>query len=265
MLRSRFAPTPSGFLHLGNAVHLSILAELSAAKKWQIALRIDDLDTARTRPEYIEDVFSLVQWLNVPISIGPRDDRELRETWSQHHRSDQYAAARDALINSGASVYVCACSRREWEQFTGSGCPNNCKDIPLKTGESSLRMHRAGAPDVVVWRRDGFAAYHLASVVDDTWLEVTHIVRGQDLNESTQIQREISRWIPGNTFADVEVIHHPLVVDAAGCKLSKSAGSGAQPLARTEQMRARITEITQSLLPEALPDRAGESHRGVHQ
>jgi glutamyl/glutaminyl-tRNA synthetase len=234
---TRFAPTPSGYLHLGNAVHLRLLDMLAAENDWVIRLRIDDLDPARTRPEYVEDIYELVDWLEVPIA---------GEVWHQSDHLEDYRAARDELLQNGA--YVCACSRSEWAEHSGPGCPRGCSGLELRPGETTLRM-RLAEDDIVVWRREGIAAYHLASLVDDDAMRTTHVLRGEDLADSTRVQRKLAMRLQGSRFTDAEVIQHPLVTDTVGEKLSKSAGAQASPLPRTSQMREEIERIAESLLP----------------
>lgn len=225
---TRFAPTPSGFLHLGNAVHARLLAMLAEEDGWSIRLRIDDIDVDRTRPEYVADVLDLIEWLDVPIAGDVR---------RQSDHLDDYIRARDVLIEHGA--YVCACSRAEWAEYSGSRCPRGCADLELITGQTALRM-RLVEDDIVVWRREGIPAYHLASIVDDELMGITHILRGEDLLASTKSQRQLSALLPGNRFTDIEVVHHPLVTALSGEKLSKSAGAQAQPLERTPRIRDDI-------------------------
>lgn len=233
---TRFAPTPSGYLHLGNAAHLVLLAELAEDSDWQIALRIDDIDPDRTKPEYVDDILGLIEWLDIPITGDTR--------WQSRHRAD-YVAARDALMDRGA--YVCACSRTQWADHQGPGCPSGCTGLELIEGHTTLRMRLTDTDDIVIWRREGIPAYHLASVVDDDVMSVTHIVRGADLHEATRVQRILAERLPGSTFGAVEAIHHRLIEDPAGVKLSKSAGVRAEPLPRTVETRAQIEQSVRIL------------------
>ena len=232
---TRFAPTPSGYLHLGNAVHLRLLAMLAEVRGWQVALRIDDIDPDRTRPEYVADIRDMIEWLDVPIT---------GETRTQSQHMEEYARARDELVAQGA--YVCACSRTEWHRHAGPGCPRGCSKLDLVTGETALRM-QVGDDDIVVWRREGIPAYHLANIVDDDAMGITHILRGEDLREATAVQRSLAAYLPQSTFPDIEVLHHDLLSDDEGRKLSKSAGVQARPLARTAEVRARIEQTAYQL------------------
>ena len=229
---TRFAPTPSGYLHLGNAVHLRLLTLLAEERGWQIALRFDDIDPDRTRSEYVADIHDMLEWLEVPIT---------GETRSQSQHTEEYARARDELMTRGA--YVCGCSRSDWQGHTGPGCPGKCSELQLVTGETTLRM-QVGDDDIVVWRREGIPAYHLANIVDDDAMGISHILRGDDLREATCVQRSLAAHLPHSTFADIEFLHHDLLTDELGRKLSKSAGVQAQPLPRTYEARARIEQTS---------------------
>ncbi len=246
--RTRFAPTPSGFLHLGNAVHLATLSSAAELFGWELFLRVDDLDSVRVQAEYIDDIFDMLRWLDIAVTEGPVDAAQLHSTWSQQRRMESYVNARDALMDSDAPVYVCGCSRKLWQTHAGDGCPGGCMDLELTTGVNSLRMRQTHGADVVVWRREGLPAFHLASVVDDHVWGVTHVVRGADLIESTRVQREIAQWLPGNAFTQMVVVHHDLILDRHGHKLSKSSGAGAEPIQRTAEMRQEIERLSQDLL-----------------
>jgi glutamyl/glutaminyl-tRNA synthetase len=232
---TRFAPTPSGYLHLGNAVHLRLLTLLAEEHGWRISLRIDDIDPDRTRPEYVADILDLVEWLDVSIA---------GDVYRQSEHLDDYVRARDQLMARGA--YVCACSRTEWAEHHGLGCPRGCSGLDLVSGETALRIAVDGH-DIVVWRREGIPAYHLASVVDEDMMGITHILRGRDLLSATMVQRALAEQLPGSSFGGTEVIHHDLLLDAAGNKLAKSAGHQAEPLPRNVAVREEIERNAQQL------------------
>lgn len=112
--RTRLAPTPSGFLHAGNAWSFLITWLCARARGGSVHLRIDDLDTARLRPEYLEDIFASLEWLGLDWDTGPRDAADFRARHSQITRLGAYRAAleRLATVESGA-VFPCACSREK--------------------------------------------------------------------------------------------------------------------------------------------------------
>ena len=95
--RTRFAPTPSGYLHLGNAWSLALTWLLARSRGGSIHLRIDDLDAARLRPEYLEDIFASLEWLGLDWDGGPRDPADFLARHSQRLRLDRYRAALDVL------------------------------------------------------------------------------------------------------------------------------------------------------------------------
>lgn len=228
-MRTRFAPTPSGYLHRGNAVHALLCSWWARELGAELALRVDDLDTARSRPEYRADIDEVLDWLG--IACEPRFT-------SQLPRMPEYVAARDALIRGG-DTFACSCSR----SFLASGGACTCRErgIPLLPHESALRW-RCSQGEIVIWRRDDLPAYHLASVVDDHLLQVTHILRGADLAEATTLQRELATTLGLGGISTARVLHHALVLDADGVKLSKTrSATGAGPLPRTAQVRDAVT------------------------
>ena len=246
-MRTRYAPTPSGYLHRGNAAHLLLVASLAAQEGAEVVLRIDDADAARYRQEYLQDIFDVLDWLDLPWDVGPRSIADISD-WTQESRLHHYRQAREALVETG-QVYACECTRSDWQGYQGNECPGDCRARGLVevADTTALRVHLAGVSDPVIWRRDDVPAYHLATVVDDDLFSVDYVVRGEDLRESTHIQRELSRLLPDSAFHTAQVIHHPLISDPNGAKLSKSAGSQARPIERTQEVRAQITELAEQL------------------
>ena len=231
-MTGRFAPTPSGYLHLGNAANALLCAWQARSTGDELILRIDDLDRERHRPEYEGDILDLVDWLGLDPSTTIR----------QADRHEAYARARDRLLASGLA-FACRCSRSELAN--GHQCSCEGAGLALETDRTALRW-RSRHGDVVLWRRDGVPAYHLASVIDDEELGVTTIVRGEDLREATLVQAELARLLDLHGFLAAEVRFHALLTDASGAKLSKSQ-LGAGPLPRTDAMRARIHEAARAL------------------
>lgn len=248
--RTRIAPTPSGFLHLGNAVNMRVIALVAERDGLDIALRIDDLDADRARPEYVADVFATLDWLGIAPGIGPSSPDDLRDSWSQRHRMGEYRRVAGDLL-AGGHAFVCRCSRTEWADWTAPGCPGDCRDLELAEGRTLLRLSDDSGAGTVLWRREGIPAYHLASIVDDDLLGVTHVVRGADLAPSTDVQRRISRLITGSRFADAPVHHHALLVDEQGVKLSKSTLARGAALERSAAMRAEVEHLAQALAADA--------------
>lgn len=245
--RLRMAPTPSGFLHLGNAYNF-ILTWLAARYQpgAKLLLRIDDLDADRKRPEYVQDIFDTLQWLGLDWDEGPRTADDFEENWSQHRRMSMYLKMLEEL-RSGNWLFACGKSRRELALFQGN-YPIEFRDqgLSLDSPDVAWRIKTLCSetdipPDFVVKRRDGVPAYQIASLADDLHLGITHIVRGEDLRSSTAAQQFLAKCLAREKFAAIHFLHHPLLVDATGAKLSKSAGATAiKTLSRQDLTPARI-------------------------
>jgi len=237
--KTRIAPTPSGFLHLGNVLSFAITASLARESGAKLLLRIDDLDQARVNKEYIHDIFDTLNFLEIPWDEGPRNAKEFEESYSQLHRMDLYNAALKQLADGGF-VFSCTCSRKQTD------CTCMDKQIPLATENASWRLITGGYPKLsvknyngeiikaalpaemqnfIVKKKDGFPAYQLTSVIDDLFYGVDLIVRGDDLWPSTLAQHELALALSKNAFGDIAFYHHPLLMEASGKKLSKSAGA----------------------------------------
>lgn len=262
---TRFAPTPSGYLHRGNAVNALLVSWLAQQEGGRVALRIDDVDAQRLRPEYVTDIFDVLDWLGIEWQVGPRDPRDLPTSWTQARRLERYRGVVSAARAAGAPLYVCRCSRSMLTGPPSGGCPGGCRhrDHRLVPGESALRLHvplgtvraidgsdvdvPATIGDVVVWRRDDLPAYHLASVVDDEDLGITHIVRGADLRESTAVQQLLADALGLGGFGAATVLHHGLLTGPEGAKLSKSQVGHSTLLVRDEATLAAVREAAQRL------------------
>lgn len=230
---TRIAPTPSGYLHLGNAVNF-VLTWLAARQRGgQVWLRIDDLDADRKRPEYVADVFETLDFLGLDYEFGPSGPDDFERNWSQRHRLEQYEQTLEALVKTGA-VYGCGLSRKQLTAYAGNDWAQvRTQNLPLDAPNVTWRFQAEGNGeyDFVVRRRDGLPAYQIASLTDDVGFGVTHLIRGQDLLGSTVMQRQLAgrlgqtavRWA---AFLGTLVWHHPLLLDGDGQKLAKSAGSG---------------------------------------
>jgi len=229
--RLRMAPTPSGFLHAGNAVNF-VLNWLAARHTpgARLLLRIDDLDADRKRAEYVQDVFDTLYWLGLDWDEGPRDALDFEQHWSQHTRLALYHSALDAL-KARDHLFACAKSRRDLEPFPGLYPPAfRNQHCSLVDPEVAWRIRTPDdfiLPDFVVRRRDRLPAYQIASLADDRFFRMTHIVRGQDLADSTTAQRYLAVCLDWTDFARVQILHHPLLLNDSGEKLSKSAGATA--------------------------------------
>ena len=214
--RGRFAPTPSGPLHLGN-VRTALLSWLRARlSNGQWLLRVDDLDTPRIRPGAIESVLQDLRWLGLNWD-GP--------LVLQSRRRGLYGSFLSTFRRQGY-LYPCRCSRRELGGATIY--PGTCSRLDQDWGLRDARLPawrlRVAEPfdtvvgDVVLRRADGVIAYHLATSIDELALGINEVVRGQDLVSVCAAQRAV---ITSLGMASPRYGHVPLLFDASGQKLSK--------------------------------------------
>ncbi|MBM3688355.1 MAG: tRNA glutamyl-Q synthetase [Actinobacteria bacterium] len=243
MALTRYAPTPSGFLHAGNVANLERTAELARQLGAAVALRIDDADATRYRREYVDDIFRVLAVRGLDWDLGPRDTDDFEANFSQRRKTDYY---REVLLESGLTTYACVCSRTTQCQTPTGGCVGHCRTAghAWRPGHTALRVsvppstsiHVGGEMvrldleigDLVIWRRDDLPAYQLVSVIEDRDLGTTHIVRGADLLASSAAQIFLARAIGADNVVTATYVHHALVVDAEGRKLSKSTMSSRE-------------------------------------
>lgn len=259
---TRIAPTPSGFLHLGNAYSFLITKALAEKHRAKILLRIDDLDRERYRPEYVEDIFDTLDFLEISIDQGPKNLREFESEWSQIHRMERYGLALEKVKASG-KVFACDCSRKKIQQLDASGYYlGQCIDrkYALDKPETSWRMDTQESDFVqfteyldlkkseliprdaafyIVRKKDGLPAYHLTSVVDDVHFGVDLIVRGSDLHSSTLAQVDLARTIDAAGFSSIVFHHHALIKGLNKEKLSKSEGATSIQYLRKQGKKLR--------------------------
>ena len=236
--RGRFAPSPTGALHRGN-LRTALLSWLEARRHggaW--LLRLDDLDTPRNRPGAEEAILADLQWLGLDWD-GP--------VLRQSERRGLYASVLSALRRA-ERLYPCRCSRRLLADISAphgglTVYPGFCRQRPASWGaeqgrlpswrlrlpagtlrwreESGCGGHLDGASavgDVVLRRADGVVAYHLATAVDELWLGISNVVRGEDLWSSTGAQVAVIQALGAEPPA---YTHVPLWRDASGQRLSK--------------------------------------------
>lgn len=247
-LRTRIAPTPSGYLHIGNL--------FSFIKTWLVArhfggsllLRIDDLDADRAKPEYLDDIFRTLEFIGLQPDEGPSGPEAFLSRYSQRYRLDHYRQLLQQLVQTG-TVYACNCSRKKIQQECQEGIyPGWCRmqNKPLEGGQIAWRfslpendicaiedaltgkyqtvtLHR-DMGDFIVRRKDGIAAYQIASLADDIFYRINYIVRGEDLFSSTAAQLCLAKILGLSNFQAVKWHHHKLIKDPNQKKLSKSAG-----------------------------------------
>ncbi|WP_127126258.1 glutamate--tRNA ligase family protein [Pseudoflavitalea rhizosphaerae] len=246
--KTRIAPTPSGYLHLGNAFSFILTTALARKNGASILLRIDDMDQARAQDEYIQDIFDLLEFLELPWDEGPRSLREFKEKFSQIHRLPIYQEMLQQLVTQGM-IFACNCTRSQLQQSAPDGnypgtCipaayPLNSPDLNWRLftdSQTSFPLHCMETNSItvslpqnmnhfVVRKKDGMPSYQLASVADDIYFGIDLIVRGLDLRPSSIAQRYLSNQLAPNSFQEAVFFHHQLLNDEKGEKLSKSAGS----------------------------------------
>ncbi len=248
-LRTRIAPTPSGYLHLGNAWSFVLTWLAARSQNGHIHLRIDDLDAARYRDEYLEDIFETLHWLGLDWDSGPHDLTEFKSDYSQQLRLSRYHEAL-ALLQAQGKVYACSCSReqirRDAEVARHSVYPGTCREkkLPFNEVENALRFRVDAAVkardesgkvfelhperdmgDFVLRQKSGDPSYQLASVMDDVDARINFVVRGLDLTPSTGAQLSLAQSLALKSFSQARFWHHALMVDDGGEKLSKSEGA----------------------------------------
>jgi glutamyl/glutaminyl-tRNA synthetase len=229
VVRTRIAPTPSGFLHLGNVMSFALTAGLARRCGAAILLRIDDLDRERVSREYVEDIFETLSFLGIPWDEGPRNFSEFERSWSQEHRLGMYMEALERLRGSG-KVFACNCSRSKILRENPDGVyPGICREKGLSLDEEgcSWRVRTEGVEmtDFVVRKKDGNPAYQLTSVIDDLHFGVDLVVRGDDLRASTAAQQWLAEELGLDAFRNIHFYHHRLLMASKNEKLSKSAGA----------------------------------------
>jgi glutamyl-Q tRNA(Asp) synthetase len=258
MHTTRFAPSPTGWLHLGHA-YAALTAE-SAAGGGRCLLRIEDLDATRARPEFEAAIECDLRWLGLswPTPV-------LR----QSQRLAHYQAAVDTLA-AAALLYPCFCTRRQIAAEIAQAAqaphgvsanvyPGSCRGMALQErarriaagqlhvlrldvaaaaarigplsftelgsgprGESGvIALDPAVLGDIVLARRDVGAAYHLAVVVDDAFQQVSLVTRGNDLFTATHVQRLLQALLG---LPEPQYAHHRLILDDLGNKMSKRDG-----------------------------------------
>jgi glutamyl-Q tRNA(Asp) synthetase len=255
---TRFAPSPTGFLHLGHVANAIYVWGVARALGGRVLLRVEDHDRGRSRPEYEAAALEDLEWLGLVPDLGT--PAELRLGASPHRQSDcdrAYASALEELTRR-ARVYACDCTRRDLAAEVGDAFnqetryPGRCRDrglavaegrgirVVLKPGAETFADALLGVVtqvpseqcgDLLLRDRTGNWTYQFSVVVDDERHEVDLVVRGEDLLPSTGRQIRLTRML-GRERPPV-FLHHPLIRKADGAKLSKSSGdTGVRELRR---------------------------------
>jgi len=267
LVRGRFAPTPSGLLHLGNA-GTALLAWLQARSQGgEIVMRIEDIDVPRCKPEWAERALQDMRWLGLDWDEGP-DAGGACGPYEQSKRGKGYDEAVERLVAEGR-LYPCYCSRADLLgaasaphglQAEGPAYPGTCRGLSAaerKEREArktpSLRFampdkpvsfvddiagrmaYAAGAGgDFVVKRADGIIGYQLAVVVDDAAMGITDVLRGWDLLDSTLRQLMLAEALG---LRAPRYAHAPLLLGPDGKRLAKRHGDIAIAVLRESGYR----------------------------
>ena len=245
---SRLAPTPSGYLHLGNAFSFILTWLLVRRLEGKLQLRIDDLDSARLKRDCLEDIFLQLEWLGLEYDSGPQGPEEHLKHYSQSLKIEGYREALSSLREL-RSLYACQCSRKQYLAISEDGLyPKTCRDKKLDLDqpeitwrfksesealsdevffEGSSEEDSSSKPlgDAVLLRRNGIPSYQIASLVDDMKNRSTLIVRGIDLYPSSLFQQTVAEKLGWATFSEICFVHHSLLKDSTGKKYAKSEGA----------------------------------------
>lgn len=248
---TRFAPSPTGLLHLGHAYAAWVACELACRDGGTCQLRFEDIDHTRVRDHFYDAAIDDLAWLGLTFP-----EPHLR----QLDRLPAYDAALDTLRETGLA-YPCFCTRREIEaELAAMTSAPQGPEGPLYPGtcrrlSAAERKHRLDAGEIPSWRLDARAAaettgplaftdllhgahevdplllgdavlarkdigtsYHLAVVVDDAFQQITHVTRGEDLLPSTHLHRVLQALLG---LPEPVYLHHPLVTDENGRRLAK--------------------------------------------
>lgn len=253
---TRFAPSPTGFLHLGHVVNAIYVWGYAGAHRGRVLLRMEDHDRIRSRPEFERAIVDDLAWLGFARggSIeqdAPYDDEERRRAgpalWTRQSDHPEIYEEALATLRRTAHVYACDCSRKDIrerqadegsaEHYNGHCRGRGLEDaagrglrVVLEPGVERFDDLRLGLQtqspaqqcgDLLLRDRDGHWTYQFAVTVDDVRQRITHVIRGEDLLPSTGRQIQLARMLGRSEPA--RFLHHPLLMKRSGEKLSKAA------------------------------------------
>ncbi|WP_170000714.1 glutamate--tRNA ligase family protein [Campylobacter sp. RM16189] len=252
---SRIAPTPSGFLHAGNVYNFLLTYLFTRAFDGILHLRIDDYDLVRYKSQYTENIFRVLDMLGIDFDGGASSVAEFEANFSSKFRASNYEAALKRLENLGV-CYTCECSHSMKNSFINGIYKQIClnKNLKFIPGKTCVRLHvnsdemiEVGCDgtkfglanlnqsksinlakdmgDFMIYKKDGTAAYNLASLIDDEQLGVNLLVRGEDLLECSAAQKYTANLL-GLNFKNSNFIHHSLL-KSGDKKLSKTSNAPA--------------------------------------
>lgn len=256
MIVTRFAPSPTGLLHLGHAYSAILAYQFAVERKGRFVLRIEDIDQNRCRPEFTEAIYEDLSWLGLSWASP---------VYIQSEHFENYTYSLDELKKSGL-IYPCFCTRKDIQAEInrsdhaphgpdGPIYPGLCRAQPeherknlldsqkphawrldaakavqylkelgrwplfwedLQTGTSAVSLKNFG--DIVLARKDTPTSYHLSVTIDDALQGITHVIRGKDLYHASHIHRVLQALLDLPTPL---YLHHRLVTDANGIRFAK--------------------------------------------
>ncbi|HKI56314.1 MAG TPA: tRNA glutamyl-Q(34) synthetase GluQRS [Trueperaceae bacterium] len=253
--RGRYAPSPSGWLHLGNARSALVAWLRARSAGGRLILRVDDLDAPRTVEEAVLGNLEELRWLGLTWDEGP-DVGGGNGPYRQSQRSERYRQALERLRATGR-LFECYLSRKELQEVASAPhglapvygeaqrranaavaarkrAQGRTPSLRLRVEPGEVRFQDALAGpqrfvagrdfgDILVRRSDGLWAYQLATVVDDGAMGVTEVVRGDDLLPSTAVQLVLYGALG---LVPPAFLHLPLLLDTEGRRLAKRTGAG---------------------------------------
>ena len=253
---TRFAPAPTGYLHLGHVANAIWVWGVARAVRGTVLLRIEDHDAQRSRPAFEAAIQEDLAWLGFVPDRGPLRQRE-RDALAAYDEAT-------ATLQARGLVYGCDCSRATFGRWaaehgaawSGPGCPGGCREkavdgpvlrVALGDGEEAWDDRLAGAArasvapagDLPIRDRHGQWTYGFCVVVDDHRQGVDLVIRGEDLRAATPAQIRLGRLLGRDRPATY--LHHSLILRPDGRKLSKSAGdTGVRELRAAGRTRAEV-------------------------
>ena len=240
---SRIAPTPSGYLHAGNAYNFILTYLLTRSLGGVLHLRIDDYDLGRYRREFVQNIFDVLEFLGLDCDKGAKNVSDFERNFSFKTRAKRYENALEKLDE----IYNCECTRATKDAYKNGIYTKICKEKKLKfiKDKTAIRLSvdendelgrqvAAQMGDFVIYKKDFTPAYNFASVIDDEDMGVNLVVRGEDLLPCTLAQRYLAKRLNFG-FLNAKFIHHKLLLDGAK-KLSKSSKSPPIDLSQNSQI-----------------------------
>jgi len=205
MIKVRFAPSPTGFLHIGGARTALFNWMYARSQSGIFVLRIEDTDLERSKPEYLDEIMRSMQWLGMNWD----------EFYKQSDRFDLYRQYAQKLLDEGKAF-------KEGEAVLLKMLPQKVKIFDLIRGE--IEFDTELLKDEVLIKSDGSPTYSFACVVDDALMEISHVIRGEDHISNTPKQIMIYQAL---SFKIPKFAHLPLIMDPEGGRMSKRTGATA--------------------------------------